>query len=230
MQTVIFDWFNFNPTSYLYQLHISKDFPGIVKNAKINSRPYCVNSQSLWINTDPTKCVKKGASSCDFCDLDEATGAGTYNCFYTCPNFNNYIDGSGSCTECFDGCRYCKGSSAQTDCYLCNKTAGFVYRNWNTLNTTDVAATVNADRFTCSCSEGYSSLLGGTLCRRCDSRCQTCKNPFNDQCDQCAAGAYKINQNTCSTSCPVNYIKDDTDRICSFDKSLLVSGVKPQDP
>lgn len=50
LETSVFDWFNFDATSANYYFHIAKDFPGIVRKAKINSRAYCTNKKSLWIN------------------------------------------------------------------------------------------------------------------------------------------------------------------------------------
>ena len=111
----IFDWHNFRPTNS-YNLHIGRKFPGIVRKAKVNARSY-IGGQSLWINTDASKCIQKGTSKCSFCDLDESTGSGTYNCFATCVDFGNYFDGS-SCQSSHISCRYCKSSPSLSDCYL----------------------------------------------------------------------------------------------------------------
>lgn len=48
LSTKIFDWYIFNPT-LSHTLHIARNFPGVVRKAKVNSRPYCFNSKSLWI-------------------------------------------------------------------------------------------------------------------------------------------------------------------------------------
>ncbi len=80
----VFDWHNFDsPNTDDYYLHIGRNFPGVVRKAKINSRSYCLNSKSLWIETDESNCNKKGDYDCVFCDIDDTGSGSTYNCFYT---------------------------------------------------------------------------------------------------------------------------------------------------
>lgn len=96
----MFDWHRFDTTKTTYQLHIGKDFPGVVRKAKINARAYVENHENtLLVNTDSTKCRKQGSSKCNFCDKQEITGiiATPYDCFTTCPDFGYYVDASGNC-------------------------------------------------------------------------------------------------------------------------------------
>jgi hypothetical protein len=44
LETSIFDWHVFDSNSQDYWFHIGYDFPGIVRKAKVNLRPYCYNS------------------------------------------------------------------------------------------------------------------------------------------------------------------------------------------
>mmetsp|Transcript_32671 Transcript_32671/g.31892 ORF Transcript_32671/g.31892 Transcript_32671/m.31892 type:complete len:159 (+) Transcript_32671:1178-1654(+) len=64
LETSVLDWFHFDRTSADYWLHIARDFPGIVRKAKINSRPYCLDRKSLWISTDETLCNMVGSYPC----------------------------------------------------------------------------------------------------------------------------------------------------------------------
>eukprot|EP00347_Sterkiella_histriomuscorum_P005396 403356774 len=228
LTTDIFDWFIYNPAT-VYAIHIANNFPGIVRKAKINARPYCLNDKSLWINTDETKCIKKGDRACTFCDIDE-TGvtAGTYNCFYNCEDFGYYISGT-TCTECHKGCRYCKSAATSSDCYLCNKT-NYFNQDYTKTALTDTAALKNANRITCNCSAGTITMGGGDKCMKCDSRCAVCTDILNVNCDSCADGAYKVYRGKCETKCPTNYVKDDDNRICNFDKSKTLKQKLPDDP
>ena len=123
LETSILDWFTYTYNSATYYLHIAKNFPGIVRKAKINSRPYCLNSKSLWVNTDQTKCNLKGTYDCSFCDTDEEVGStGYYNCFVTCADFGYYYSNS-NCKKCFNSCRYCYNSDSSSNCYMCNGTS-----------------------------------------------------------------------------------------------------------
>jgi hypothetical protein len=36
----MFDWHYFDTSKSTYQIHIAKDFPGVVRKAKINARAY----------------------------------------------------------------------------------------------------------------------------------------------------------------------------------------------
>jgi hypothetical protein len=122
LETSIFDWFSFTYTYTGYYFHIGKDFPGVVRKAKVNARPYCLNSKSLWINTDASTCNLKGSTNCYFCDLDETSvlTTSTYDCFVTCADFGYYYS-SGNCHQCHGSCRYCYDSAINTDCkYIYN--------------------------------------------------------------------------------------------------------------
>lgn len=62
----------------------------------------------MWIENTAANCVQKGDDPCYFCDLDEAAGGGTYNCFPICDDLGSYFDTAlDACVECNDQCRYC---------------------------------------------------------------------------------------------------------------------------
>ena len=113
-----------------YQIHISKEFPGVVRNAKIIARAYVEGHENtLLVNTNPNLCRKRGDLKCDFCDLERTTAiaATPYDCFYTCPDFGYYIDNANAkCLECHPSCRYCYNNANRDNCYLCNSTALFI--------------------------------------------------------------------------------------------------------
>jgi hypothetical protein len=201
---VIFDWHVFDYDSTTYYLHIAKDFPGIVRKAKINSRPYCLDRKSLWISTDQNKCNLQGSYNCYFCDLDEEVGAtGFYNCFPTCKDFGYYFTGlGGDCKLCHNSCRYCKNDITMPDnenCYLCNKTAYFV-KDKDEGKTS--LAPLNGDTIKCDCSAGTYMSDSRTQCILCDPKCLTCSSFGTDNCDSCRIGAYKMHSSTCSSECP----------------------------
>ena len=53
----IFDWHSFDIASDKYQLVIGKDFPGVVRKARINARSYCPGHTSTILSvTDTSKC------------------------------------------------------------------------------------------------------------------------------------------------------------------------------
>lgn len=103
------------------------------------------------VNTDPTKCVQKGDSKCNFCDIEESSGvpATPYNCFYTCKDFAYYIDASGKCAECHASCRYCMSTSNRDNCYLCNQTALFTLDTDIPLSNGFLPTSENAQLMTC---------------------------------------------------------------------------------
>ncbi len=66
----IFDWHQFDMAKATYELQIGKEFPGIVRKAKINARSFSEGHENtLLINTDSSKCNQKGYSPCNFCDI-----------------------------------------------------------------------------------------------------------------------------------------------------------------
>jgi len=125
----MFDYHYFDTASTTYAIHIGKDFPGIVRTVKLNSRAYVADhTNTLLISTDSSMCQKQGSTQCQFCDIEQTTGiaATPYNCYPTCDSFAYYIDGSGTCKECHPGCRYCMSSYSRANCYLCNSKSLFV--------------------------------------------------------------------------------------------------------
>ena len=178
------------------------------------------------MNTDSSKCVQKGSSPCNLCDIMEPsiTPVGSYNCFPTCPDFGYYLDSNGACQQCHNACRYCKDQTDRTACYLCNSTALFVQDSSQALVSSGVAE--SASLMTCKCAEGTIT-NDQKFCRTCDSRCAVCNHPLNVDCDMCADGAYKVYKSECATRCPPHYIKDDVNHICSFDMTLLNKPEKP---
>jgi len=53
----------------------------------------------------------------------------------------------------------------------------------------------------------------------CDKRCATCTDILNLNCDMCNEGAYKVYKGKCEYKCPENYVKDNDNKICNFDKT-----------
>ena len=58
----------------------------------------------------------------------------------------------------------------------------------------------------------------------------TCNSFLPLDCDTCANGAYKIFGNECSNKCPLHYVEDDENRVCSFDTDALNTPEIPKDP
>ena len=83
---------------------------------------------------------------------------------------------------------------------------------------------------TCNCSAGTITMGGGDQCMRCDSRCAVCTDILNVNCDMCADGAYKVYRGKCEYRCPENYVKDEENNLCNFDKSKLIESKLPDDP
>lgn len=46
----IFDWHSFDISSDKYQLVIGKEFPGVVRKARINARSYCPGHTSTILS------------------------------------------------------------------------------------------------------------------------------------------------------------------------------------
>lgn len=146
------------------------------------------------------------------CDKDEVASVTTYNCFPTCPNFNYFLDGSNTCQRCHPSCRFCKSSHDLTDCYKCNETNHFVE---DTSKGNTFTSSTDGNRIQCTCTGG-TARVSEYLCYPCDVRCTTCRDPLNVNCDSCALGAYKYGKSTCLSSCPSGYLKDDKNKICSY--------------
>jgi hypothetical protein len=115
----VFDWHAFDMGKSTYELQIGKEFPGVIRKARINARAHCDGHQNtLLVNTDPSKCVQKGSSPCNFCDILQPAAsppapAGSYECFPTCPDFGHWVDSNGDCHECHKACRYCKDAESR---------------------------------------------------------------------------------------------------------------------
>lgn len=101
----MFDWHSFDIKSSNYTLVIGKDFPGVVRKARINARSYCPDHTSIILSVnDPSKCQQRGKYKCQMCDLMEplVTPAGTYACFPMCDNFKQYVDTAATGMNCYD--------------------------------------------------------------------------------------------------------------------------------
>jgi len=49
----MFDYHYFNTATTTYEIHIAKDFPGVVRKVKLNSRAYVPDhTNTLLVNTD----------------------------------------------------------------------------------------------------------------------------------------------------------------------------------
>lgn len=134
----VFDWFIFKMDSDYY-IHIGKDFPGIVRKARVNGRAHVEGYQDtpLMIVTDSSKCNQKGNTKCSFCDFmssyhpvsypNTVNQPLTFDCYPICPDFGYFVTGSSlTCNECHNSCRYCRNSDGRDNCFLCNSTALFV--------------------------------------------------------------------------------------------------------
>ena len=99
------------------------------------------------------------------------------------------------------------------DCYMCNETAKFYFDSERGIIT---PSATDGDRFRCICSEGTYN-FAGEKCEPCHSSCQICNHFLNFDCDTCSEGSFRQYGGTCSDACPVNYVKDYENRICSFD-------------
>ena len=154
----VFDWHAFDMGKTTYELQIGKEFPGVIRKARINARAHCDGHENtLLVNTDPSKCVQKGTSPCNFCDIMQPAPSppaplGSYECFPTCPDFGHWVDANGDCHECHKACRYCKDADSREGCYLCNSTGLFVQDTSKALTLAGVAQ--SADLMTCKCAEG----------------------------------------------------------------------------
>lgn len=59
----MFDYHYFDTAKTTYEIIIAKDFPGVVRKVKLNSRAYVPDhTNTLLVNTDSTQCLKQGAS------------------------------------------------------------------------------------------------------------------------------------------------------------------------
>lgn len=53
----MFDWHYFDTAKSTYEIHIAKDFPGVVRKAKLNARAYVEQHDfTPLINKDASKC------------------------------------------------------------------------------------------------------------------------------------------------------------------------------
>lgn len=125
----LFDWHAFNLASDQYELRIGREFPGVIRKAKINARAHCKgHNLNLVVNRDPSKCIKQGDQECQICDLQEETAPSSkkYKCFPSCENLAYFSNANGECLKCHNGCRYCKDTNTRANCYLCNDKNIFV--------------------------------------------------------------------------------------------------------
>jgi hypothetical protein len=54
----VFDWHSYDMGKSTYELQIGKDFPGVIRKARINARAHCDGHEnSLLVNTDSSKCI-----------------------------------------------------------------------------------------------------------------------------------------------------------------------------
>jgi len=119
-----------------------------------------------------------GYKTCDHCDMDEAKGDGTWECFYLCEDLGFYINDKGRCEACQGDCRYCKDTDVANSCYRCNNTKGAFRRTDLGFSTEDKN---DGNTFGCSCGgAGYTGLDGD--CKGCDPRCAVCNHEFNFDC------------------------------------------------
>lgn len=70
-----------------------------------------------------------------------------------------------------------------------------------------------------SCPSGYYPDDGTKMCQLCDTECQTCTGPSNNQCLLCATGFYlqpAPDSNTCLDNCPAGYYPNDGTKTCQL--------------
>ena len=95
---------------------IGREFPGVIRKAKINARAHCKGQNlNLVANRDPSKCIKQGDQGCQICDLQEET-APPFKKYKSFPSYENlayYSIANGECLKCQNGCRYFKDTDTR---------------------------------------------------------------------------------------------------------------------
>ena len=164
------------------------------------------------------------------------------NCLDVCPNKtyeNNYkcIDCDESCLSCdITGCKNCyEGFYVNNDSHICEKcheNCETCYNGGNDMNNNCIKCKNENDTLvdgTClkNCGEKQYRSLYNT-CEQCHENCSTCLiggDDKNNNCSSCINDLYLIKggeyENNCVESCPENYSKNDTEKICTY--------VKPSD-
>lgn len=147
------------------------------------------NKTCVACNSTCATCSEE-PNHCDSC-LDSSLSVSYGACVTNCPL--NTVSIQGKCVNCSDSTNCLVCSSQDTSkCNQCSNNT--VLRNDKTCNTT--------------CEDGFHKVLrtdGYYYCEQCNvTECKTCSS--SDTCSECNPTFFLVNNSSCSTTCPSNFV------------------------
>ncbi|EAR93476.2 transmembrane protein, putative (macronuclear) [Tetrahymena thermophila SB210] len=174
---------------------------------------YLLSTDGTCVSTCPTNFIPDQTNTYCVCRLNSTQSN------QSCPCNTSYVDINGNCLPCP---QYCKTCTSQTTCSIC-QTGYLLAANGTCVSTcptnfisdqtnTYCVCRLNSTQSnqSCPCNTSYVDINGN--CLPCPQYCNTCTSQTT--CSICQTGYLLAANSTCVSTCPTNFIPNQTNTYC----------------